>query len=534
MSMNRDNNRDGYASSQSGAALLIFLAIMIILASYTFLSTRPNQTVQQKMNQYSSDNLAKAKEALLAYVVVNGYNNDQLGRFPCPDIDDYEGNAANNGTQASTGECSDMVGRIPYATIQLDTRDAVDGEGNFLWYAVSQNFTRTDVNADTDPDLDSTTEDEVVATIFSPGVSLDGQSRSSVAEMGTYTNYLEQVVEDASTGKPIFPTAAPPADANDRWVTVSRKEIIELVQKQLVNQGKECLKGYATVSGGKYPWAAPMTDTTNFVGVCNTYAGRFPFGGLDSLLPPGCSAAASASLPDCTAEQVSVSTSCDTNTANNNCAPAMLALANCDVSNCSWSFTSSGGTTNIEEAAEENLDTNSCTHGNAAWCTTSQSVITVCEEDEGEDEDESSGAGPDTQMQSTITGMASCDKFASLSNAWKLQMLYHVSQGYVPGGATQTDTGSGNCTVGGSNRCFTLNGGNQDVQAVLIASGEMLPDASPSQTRTDATAPNQYLEGTNLTVFSTTNTGGNYISIPNTSESTTFNDMVVCPSGTGC
>ncbi len=63
---------------------------------------------------------------------------------------------------------------------------------------------------------------------------------------------------------------------NDEAIGVSATALFRIVEQRVLREIRFCLDDYAAASGGKYPWASPITDTTRYLGSWNTYFGRIP------------------------------------------------------------------------------------------------------------------------------------------------------------------------------------------------------------------------------------------------------------------
>ena len=128
-----------------GAALLLMLALSGLLAVLIVLNLLPTHTTQLERERATHEALARAKDALIAYVVANvdRFPNEAPGRLPCPEL--AAPAQPNSEGYAATPECGaqnvSVVGRLPWKT--LDTEPIRDAQGECLWYAVSGNFKRS-------------------------------------------------------------------------------------------------------------------------------------------------------------------------------------------------------------------------------------------------------------------------------------------------------------------------------------------------------------------------------------------------------
>lgn len=141
-------------SRQRGAALLITLTLVGLLITI-FVVVLVNDLVRENTRrQQTSDALARAKEALVGFAVgvdlspvctqsVPNPDNDCVrpGDLPCPDLNDDGVADSNCGDSTGTGNQQRRLGRLPWKTLGLP--DLRDGDGERLWYAVSNNFKNT-------------------------------------------------------------------------------------------------------------------------------------------------------------------------------------------------------------------------------------------------------------------------------------------------------------------------------------------------------------------------------------------------------
>jgi len=222
-----------HSHSQTGAALIIFLTIMVLGISAILLSElNTNNDLMLDDQAQTAQALAQAKEALIGYaasyydtvyydpVSKTKKSKYLYGFLPCPDVDHtnptkwFEGET--HGTCGSKNES--QLGRLPWASLGLPP--SRDGAGECLWYAVSGPYKhgpQTDMlNEDTNGLFEvlrsdgtttpstivgETPQDRVVAVIIAPGKRLEDKDNAqdryleSGAEIcgGNYTasNYLD-------------------------------------------------------------------------------------------------------------------------------------------------------------------------------------------------------------------------------------------------------------------------------------------------------------------------------------------------------
>lgn len=345
------NDGRRFPRTQHGAALLLSLVMLGLLITL-FVAVLVNDLVRDNTRrQQTSDALARAKEALIGFAVsvnlapvpdcTGAPNCVRPGDLPCPDIDDDgSADAPCGSADGSTGQ-NRRLGRLPWRTLGLP--DLRDGDGERLWYAVSNNFknnTRTQCSNPGDAgclnsstggtitlsDRDGTLINDgsdpnppsgIIAVVISPGTTLrrDGagspQDRSCAGgtcspagdTSGTCTsanplltakcnpvNYLDVVsggednanFEDGSSfdgfiNGPILAADGHPI-VNDSVLPIKYEDLMPLLEHRVAREASNCLAAYASVSGGRYPWAASVGDYADgtYDNVQNLRFGRMP------------------------------------------------------------------------------------------------------------------------------------------------------------------------------------------------------------------------------------------------------------------
>ena len=287
--MQRNKLRQFPAKQKGLALLMLMIVIMLGFGSYVLsgLSIHEVKIDQQKKTQQA---LKKAKQALLAYAMNypdtnagQGNLTQGPGNFPCPD-DDLDGDSDTPGTvlPGCNSAGAGTMGRFPWAELGMD--ELRDGDGEFLWYAISSNFTNfsngnintsttgeiTIRNTDGTVQFDGTGINGVVAVIISPGKALlrdDGlaQSRSTVAEIDDPQNYLDiafgednaAYVNSNADGFITAPVrnAANDIIVNDQFVVITYQEVMELVHARVGEEISNVINAYF-LACADYPEAA--------------------------------------------------------------------------------------------------------------------------------------------------------------------------------------------------------------------------------------------------------------------------------------
>lgn len=240
---------------QSGAAFLAFMLVLIVSSTWLLLSDLNAHVQPHSRGADSRLALNRAKRALLFYAMnyPDLRNNPEKGPgfLPCPDQDN-DGRAETN-CAANTGT---TLGRLPFTILGLD--DPRDSSGERFWYAVSDNFRNTQsndtvLNSETPGQLSVDGTGDIVAVIIAPGEPIGGQH----ARPGNNAaDYLED--DNAGIGPGSFVTMAG-NDFNDQLVSITRAELMEVVEQRVINEVRSMLAQYHATQHA-YPWLTPFAD----------------------------------------------------------------------------------------------------------------------------------------------------------------------------------------------------------------------------------------------------------------------------------
>ncbi|OGS90635.1 MAG: hypothetical protein A2Z95_04170 [Gallionellales bacterium GWA2_60_18] len=238
--------------------MLVIVVMGIAAALVSSLSATKLQAIRQEI---SAAALSQARDALIGRAASDA---GLPGSLPCPDTDN-DGSA-----QLLSGNvCPSYIGRLPWRTLKLP--DLRDGNGERLWYALSPNFRDDDsarpLNSNTKGELAIYRADgtsllteagySAVAVIFSPGSPLGSQSRSTVAEQNSASNYLDiaNSRNNASASGP-FITGTNSENFNDQLIFIATKNLMPLIEQRVAAEVKNALSSYFANSGCNcYPWA---------------------------------------------------------------------------------------------------------------------------------------------------------------------------------------------------------------------------------------------------------------------------------------
>lgn len=265
-------------NKQRGAALLVMLLILVVGAAAVLLNALNSAAVRLARQAQTQAALAFAKDALVGRALSNA---NMPASLPCPDlVTNIAGNNVPNDGVAdllSGNNCPSFIGHFPWRTLGLG--DVRDGAGERLWYVLSPSMrddeSARSLNSDTIGQLslqDGTPQTGLVALIFAANAPLDGQVRIAANE-NNVVHYLEG---ENANGDWIFSQQTTSPQFNDEAIGVTATALFRIVEQRVLREIRFCLDDYAAASGGKYPWASPLTDTAHYFGSWNTYFGRIP------------------------------------------------------------------------------------------------------------------------------------------------------------------------------------------------------------------------------------------------------------------
>jgi hypothetical protein len=262
------------APTEAGAALLALLLVLLVGGSYFLLRDAKSLAQHAKLEESrkTSAALAEAKVALIGRAIAD---NNRPGSLPCPDVDNDGDSELFSGL-----DCPSYNGRLPWRTLRLP--DFRDESGERLWYALSPSFRDDDsaqpINSDTAGLLSVDATPDIVAIVFAPGLSFNGQDRPS----NNMADYLEDANGDGDNN---FVTRAGD-DFNDHVLVIMRQEQMGAVEKRVLGELDQALVAYRAVYGS-FPWLAPFQqpDIADYGGVAGTAKGQLPVHIRDKQFP---------------------------------------------------------------------------------------------------------------------------------------------------------------------------------------------------------------------------------------------------------
>jgi hypothetical protein len=253
---------------QHGAALLIFLVLLILGVAAWLVSSSTTTALENARRKTTFDALTQARDALIGRAV---NDNTIPGSLPCPDTND-DGSAE----LLSGNDCPSYIGRLPWKTLGLP--DLRDGSGEELWYALSPAF-RDDnsaqpLNSNTKGTLlvygaDGVSQQtqagyNAVAVIFSPGSAIGSQIRSTIAQQNAPANYLDSAHSyNNYTANGPFIAGAKSVTFNDQLLFITTKNLMPLVELRVAGVVKGALTNYYNINN-YYPWADNITSAASY------------------------------------------------------------------------------------------------------------------------------------------------------------------------------------------------------------------------------------------------------------------------------
>lgn len=304
------------------AFLLVVLLLVVGIGALIFnLATRGKVDIERDRNTARA--LEQAKTALIGYAagVSNLAADGRPGDLPCPDTNDSGNTGASCGNAAGTTGQASRIGRLPWKSLGLP--DLRDGDGERLWYAVSNNFKYNNrtacaapgdagcLNSDTRGTItvrdsagnvihdgtnpDPFTPSGVIAVIFAPGgvlqrqgaataqirdcsgagCAVTGVCNSTATAKCDPVNYLDtNGTEDNANFidgnnangfiNGVIRDAGGNVIVNDRLLVITYQDLMPPLERRVAKEALKCLESFAadTKNKGRYPWASSMASSS--------------------------------------------------------------------------------------------------------------------------------------------------------------------------------------------------------------------------------------------------------------------------------
>lgn len=260
---------------QSGAAVLVFMLLIFLMATAFFLKQSNPVGARNQADMVTASAMAQAKEALLGRAATNG---NLPGSLTCPDI-------TNDGVaDGNFGNCTALVGRLPWKT--LDLPELLDGNGERLWYAIAfklrDHVSSPPINPQQTLQMTLDGTPNVASIIFSPGTPLAGQTGRPSSNVADYLDGSN------SDGDSNYVSGLPSSTFNDKVLTITRDQLFETVNQRVLAEIRgpddhpptlptNGLRQFCTANGF-FPWADNNADGIGDVG---TISGSLPYNELE-------------------------------------------------------------------------------------------------------------------------------------------------------------------------------------------------------------------------------------------------------------
>lgn len=268
----RVDRRNGCAGArQRGVALLALLVLVGVAASLVIVSVASSSAQERDRHEHSLRAMGMIRDALIARAAGD---LNRPGSLPCPD---YDGDGVADGSLCT----SPYIGWVPWRT--LDLPDLRDSAGERFWYALSAEFRDHSslgaLNSETVGSLtaDGNANPKYVAVVLAPNAPLPAQTRdpANTDAMAVRAQYLDGENAD---GDSEYATGVASATFNDEVLLITHEMLMPVVEQRVARQARKCLENYSLQAGagGRFPFAAPLSDLTNFADAAGTYYGRVP------------------------------------------------------------------------------------------------------------------------------------------------------------------------------------------------------------------------------------------------------------------
>ena len=248
-------------TQQRGATLIIFAVIVSLIILTIIFQHLNGKQFEAIRTDKTAKALYEAKNALLAWSVLQGMPPGQL---PCPEDIGKIGSALDEEGNSMTVCDSPLpvIGRLPWKTLGLG--DLRDGNGDKLWYVLSPGFRNAPINSATNGQINvNGTPNAAVAIIFSSGVVLPGQNRPVATAISPpqVADYLDLTNNDGDIN---FSSTGPAGTFNDGLLLVMQTELFQLVERRILREVRgdstQGLTRFYAANANNYPYADVDND----------------------------------------------------------------------------------------------------------------------------------------------------------------------------------------------------------------------------------------------------------------------------------
>lgn len=229
---------------QRGAALLIFITLLVLAASYTLLAQLNRNQPEIVRAGDNSRVLGQARAALIGYAL--RADSRPPGQLPCPDTD-------NDGLSDSCTAAGPVaVGRLPW--LELGLADLRDASGERLWYVLSREFDGSQlINSDSvSGSLSIDTTPGYAAILVAPGKPVQQQARPPGAQ-----NNVARFLEDDNANNDNFYVTQSAGKLNDQLLGIRAIVLLQAVERRVTAMLRRELLDYYD-QHNYYPNPAPQ------------------------------------------------------------------------------------------------------------------------------------------------------------------------------------------------------------------------------------------------------------------------------------
>lgn len=261
----------GALTKQRGITLLLFLLLLLGVATSLFLSVNNGTSSRIARERNTQELLRQARDALVAW---SAAHPTLPGMLPCPEDPTLIGHPTEGTARTSCNTPDRRIGRLPWRTLGLDAPLDVDGEQ--LWYVLSNGFRSAPINSESQGSLTVDAQAvQAIAILIAPGRPLPGQNRSipSASNPPDLTQYLDGT---NSNGDDAFTAIAIPDTINDQLLTLKPDDFFPAIEKRVAAEVRYALREYycgvgnvdvsgnCSSSGGNrfFPRPALFSDTS--------------------------------------------------------------------------------------------------------------------------------------------------------------------------------------------------------------------------------------------------------------------------------
>lgn len=279
--------------NQRGGALIILVLVLLLAGTTVIFSVISGNNAKFERDKKTLAVLAEAKTALLGYASTRNLspsgcalNCRRPGDLPCPDNNNDGVAETSCGNAAGTSGQTSRLGRLPWKTLGLD--DLRDGNGDRLWYAVSNRFKQNarafPLNSDTFGTItvrdgagnvaqDALGTSGAIAVIISAGMPITRQD--TVVQSRTFANendaihYLDNAlgednanfVDGGTEGfiKGVINDVAGTPILNDQLAVISHSDMMNAIEPLVAAEVVDAVSTYFVVNS-IYPSPASFSD----------------------------------------------------------------------------------------------------------------------------------------------------------------------------------------------------------------------------------------------------------------------------------